>query len=123
MEDSENISRRTKIRIATDFVHVWHQRAAQNEAELREVISTLERALRRSRRRKILFDSRDSDVTPPDIQSLFWEWLEGAKLQKIATLVTSKNLAVSVRMTGVSRGVNLRAFDSESAATRWLSQD
>ena len=103
------------------FVRVWHGRAANNLAELDEVMKGVDAALEESGSRAVLFDSRESGYTPQDVQDALWGWLERSELRRVATLVQSENLAVSVRMTGLVRKVPIRAFADENAARAWLT--
>jgi hypothetical protein len=102
------------------YVHAWHGRAAQTAQELEAVLLSLDHMLRISRSTRLLFDSRESGYTPPELQEQLWTWLEQRGLDRVGTLVSSPQLAVSVRMTGLSKKVNIRAFVSESEADAWL---
>jgi hypothetical protein len=116
----EVLAGQVKIHTEPTHVFVWHGRAAKDLDELRLVLDAIDRALAESGRRRLLFDSRDSDYTPPDVQKALWAWLDEAPLDRIATLVRSENLAVSVRMTGISMGIRIRAFHDATEAVRWL---
>ncbi|MCH2110197.1 MAG: hypothetical protein MK135_12785 [Polyangiaceae bacterium] len=102
------------------YLLVTHRRSARSLQELDHVLQAIDRLLRLKELDALLFDSRQSDYTPPDIQTALWAWLKKRRFRKVAVLVKSSNLAVSLRMTGLSEGVNMRAFDSELGAVKWL---
>ena len=103
------------------IVHVWHGRSAQNVEEGREVLRAIDRELRRTGIQMLLFDSRDSDRTPPEVQKLIWNWLSNhTGIRRVATVMESKDLAGNVRVTGVERGVRLKTFNDQAKAEAWL---
>lgn len=105
-----------------NYLFIWHGRAARDAQELKPVLRGMAQMLMHNHVQRILFDSRDSDYTPPEVQTLLWNWLENAQLEKVGTLVESKNLAVSLRMTGLSKKIVMRAFDRMSTAEAWMSR-
>lgn len=104
------------------YLFIWHGRAARDAQELKPVLRGMDQMLIHNHVKRILFDSRDSNYTPPEVQTLLWNWLENAKLEKVGTLVDSKNLAVSLRMTGLSKKIVMRAFDRMSVAEAWMAR-
>ena len=103
-----------------DYLHVYHARSARDLAELDEVIKALEAALAETGVTLILFDSRDSDTTPDDVGARLWEWLHEGPVSRVATLIKSEMLQISVQLKGLAQNVRLRAFDDEQEALEWL---
>lgn len=105
-----------------DYLFVTHGRSAHSVEELEEVIEAIESGLTGEGTRRLLFDSRGADRTSDEVQERLWTWLESAGLERVATLVTSDMLSISLKMTGLARGVKLRAFDDEREADQWLRE-
>jgi len=103
-------------------VFVSHGRSAHSIEELEQVIRALESGLASEGARRLMFDSRGADRTSDEVQERLWAWLESAGLDRVATLVSSDMLSISLKMTGLARGVKLRAFDDEAQADRWLRE-
>ena len=110
------------IEVCDGFVHVSHSRSARDMSEVEEVIEKIDAALDQCSQRRLVFDSRRSDRTPDEIQVRLWNWLVASRPERVATVVTSDMLAVSLKMTGLSKGVKLRAFDDEDTAARWVTK-
>lgn len=111
-----------EIRRHDGYLRVWHGRAAKTVDEVEVVIAAIEEEMATTGFRDLLFDSRDSDRTPEDVQARLWAWLQNAGLRRVATLIRSEMLGVSVQMQGLTRSVRLRAFASEQKATAWLRE-
>ena len=66
-------------------------------------------------------DAGDDDMIPEDVQAAIWSWLQAhGQLKRVAALVQSSSLAVSLRMQGIAKGVRIRAFDNETEAEAWV---
>lgn len=112
-----------EIRPFDGFLEVWHRRAASDVAEMDVIIDAIETALSDHDVRRVMFDSRESEYTPSDVQQRIWDWLQaGEGFERVATLVESELLAVSVRMTGMGKGVKIKAFAERTEAARWLCE-
>jgi len=71
---------------------------------------------------RLLFDSRDADETPKEVGALIWGWMtEHPTLERVATVVHSKELADSVNIRGVGKELRIRSFSASPAAIRWLT--
>lgn len=98
------------------YVRVWHRQNASDLEELRLILTTIDGALQANATGYLLFDSRDVDYTPGDVQQGIWDWLAAHdKLVRIATLVESEALAVSVNMNGLGKRIPIRASTTRSA--------
>jgi hypothetical protein len=118
---SELLDGQASVESREGYVHVWHGRAARDVEEWEGLRVVVEGELP-ERGARLLFDSRDSDQTPSDVQAAIWNWLQTcSSLERVATLVQSSNLAVSVRMQGIAKGVRIRAFAEEDEAVGWLT--
>ena len=112
-----------KIEPREGVVGVWHQRSAQNAEEAHAVLAAIDAALTESGIELLMFDSRDADRTPPEVQEIIWSWLVGhVGIRKVATLMHSRDLAKKVRVTAVGSGLLLKTFDDEAKARRWLHE-
>jgi hypothetical protein len=110
-----------EIRPHQGFLEVWHRRAAKDVAEMDFIIDAIESALDSHGVRRLMFDSRESEYTPSEVQQRIWEWLQAGKgFERVATLVEAELLAVSVRMTGMGKGVKIKAFADRAEARQWL---
>jgi len=110
-----------ELRVEAQFLRVWHGRSASSLDELLEVLDAIDATLASRSLTRVMFDSRDAEYTEGEVQSRMWAWLtEHLVLDRVATLVTSPRLAVSVGLTGMSRGVKIKAFHIESEAAAWL---
>ena len=110
-----------RMQIREGYVHVWHRRAANDIAELDDVLAQIDAALRASDCKALMFDSRESEYRGGDVQDRMWAWITGHPfVTRIATLVESERLATSVNMTGLTVGLKIRAFHAESGAETWL---
>ena len=87
------------------------------------MLDAIDAALTNSGIELLMFDSRDADRTPPEVQEIIWSWLVGhSGIRKVATLMHSRDLAKKVRVTAVGSGLLLKTFDDESKARRWLHE-
>ena len=110
-----------RIEISGGIVSCWHGRSAQSVAEVNQVLSSIDDALDESGISLLLFDSREADRTPEEVQGRIWSWLTNASnIRKVATVMKSEMLATSVRMTGIGKGVRIKAFHDEAEARTWL---
>ena len=110
-----------ELRVLPKYLRVWHGRSASNLEELMEVLDAIDQALETHGVSRVMFDSRDADYSEGEVQSRMWAWLTGHPvLDRVATLVQSPRLAVSVGLTGMSKGVKIKAFHIESEAATWL---
>lgn len=105
------------------YVRVWHRRSARDLAELEPVLKAMEAALLENGTTCLLFDSREANYQEGEVQARMWSWLQGCDLVKrVATLVESPMLAISVNMTGMTKGVSIKAFADEREAEVWLTR-
>lgn len=110
------------VRWTGTYVRVWHRKNASNLEELEVVLTGIEDGLRANESGYLLFDSRDVEYTPGDVQQGIWDWLAShPTLVRVATLVESEALAVSVNMNGLGRRIPIRAFHDERSAAGWLA--
>ena len=110
-----------RIEVGGGVVKVWHGRSARNRAETNTVLGAIDRALEESEIGLLLFDSRDADRTPAEVQDRIWQWLSrSTHIRKVATLLHCKELAANARATAIGHGVLLRAFHDEDEARDWL---
>ncbi len=111
-----------RVETHADHLFVWHRRAAKDVAELELVLTAIDEALEGRDLRAVVFDSRESAYQGGEVQQRMWAWIEShPRLRKIATLVESERLATSVNMTGLSKGVKIKAFHQLSDARTWLA--
>jgi hypothetical protein len=112
-----------EVKVSGGVVAVWHGRSAANVEEGATVLAAIDAALARSGVEVLMFDSRDADRTPPEVQAQIWDWLtRHTGIRKVATLMHSKDLAKMVRVNAVGNGVRLKTFDDEGQARRWLME-
>lgn len=112
-----------RLDIRDGVVTVWHSRSAADADEATEVLGAIDGALEQSGIELLIFDSRDADRTPPEVQEAIWNWLVGhSGIRKVATLMHSRDLAKKVRVTAVGSGLLLKTFADEDAARRWLHE-
>jgi hypothetical protein len=103
------------------YLRIWHRRPARTRDELHQILSTIDRELASRKMTRLVFDSRESKYEAGDVQTDMWAWLTGHReLTRVATLVESELLATSVNMTGLSKGVKIKAFHDETAAVTWV---
>ncbi len=109
------------VDVCEGYLRVWHRRPATDLAELHTVLSAIDEDLAREQLACVLFDSRESKYQAGEVQTEMWRWLtEHKMLRKVATVVESEMLAASVTMTGLSKGVKIKAFHDEATAATWL---
>ncbi|MCH2108173.1 MAG: hypothetical protein MK135_02505 [Polyangiaceae bacterium] len=71
----------------------------------------MDEALKTSRLRAVLFDTRCTEMPPRDANAYIWEWTRrGVHHDVAAIVVKSELLKVSGNMTAISKGVQLRSF-------------
>jgi hypothetical protein len=109
-----------RIRPDGDVLCVWHGRSAKTVDEARGVLDAIDRALHMYALDLLLFDSRDADETPQEVQAVIWEWLQRAKLKRMATLIRSDMKAVSLRMAALGKRLKIGTFADRDAALAWL---
>jgi hypothetical protein len=103
------------------YLRIWHRRPARTREELRLILSTIDGELGAHGLTRLVFDSRESKYEAGDVQQDMWAWLTGHReLTRVATLVQSELLATSVNMTGLSKGVKIKAFHDEPTAVAWV---
>lgn len=121
MSEDGDIANALRIETTGGVVSVWHARSARNLSEADAILEAIDAALKTTGIPYLLFDSRDADRTPPEIQERIWGWLtEHRSLRRVATVMHSKDLAQNVRETGVGRGIRIKTFADEDAARAWL---
>ena len=104
------------------YVRVWHRRSARDLDEAQVVLDAMDAALSEWELDRLLFDSREADVSPPDVGAAIWKWLsESENIARVATLLQSAELATKVNLGGIGNDVRIRAFHQEPAAVRWLT--
>ena len=109
------------IEHAPGFLRVWHRRAARDVPELEAVLAAIDTALESNSLTRLMFDSRESEYQGGEVQTRMWDWLQSHPvLTHVATLVKSELLATSVNMTGVSKGLRIKAFHDLNSAADWL---
>ena len=108
-----------KVEQRDGYVRFWHGRPAANLEEWGVLRAAID-ALLPEEGGCLVIDSRDSDYTPQDVQAAIWAWLEGSSMKRVAALVQSESLAVSLRMRSIAKGVQLKAFADEGEAEAWL---
>ncbi len=94
-------------------------------ADLRVYHGELERIVRQRKVTRALIDARgEVGDAPPDVREAMWDWLlDPARGFEVVAFVLHASVAVTrVNMTALSRGANLRAFESVSEAQRWLAR-
>jgi hypothetical protein len=112
-----------RIDIREGVVGVWHGRSASDASEAAAVLGAIDAALEESGIELLMFDSREADRTPPEVQEAIWNWLVGhSGIRKVATLMHSRDLAKKVRVTAVGSGLLLKTFADEDKARRWLHE-
>ena len=111
-----------KIYLRDGFVEVWHSKAAKTVEETDAIMGAIDEVLEKTGQSLLLFDSRESERTPPEVGKRIWAWLEGnPRLRRVATLLESENLAVSVRMSGIAHAVKIKAFHTRDDAVAFLT--
>ena len=112
-----------RIEIREGVVGVWHERSARDAGEAQAVLDAIDAALAESGIELLMFDSREADRTPPEVQEIIWSWLVAhVGIRKVATLMHSRDLAKKVRVTAVGSGLLLKTFDDETQARYWLHE-
>lgn len=103
------------------YLRIWHRRPARTRDELHQILSTIDGELATRKMTRLVFDSRESKYEAGDVQTDMWAWLTShPTLTRVATLVESELLATSVNMTGLSKGVKIKAFHDEATAVGWV---
>ena len=104
------------------YVRVWHGRSARTLEEADAVLNEIDQAMDRWQTYRLMFDSRDADRTPADVGARIWSWLsDHPRIERVATLVQSGELADSVDLQGIGNDIRIRSFHAEPAAERWLT--
>lgn len=93
--------------------------------DVRRYHSEVDQMIRATGITKGLIDARgevgDGD---PDQRDAMWEWLlDPSRSFEVTAFVLPAGMAVArVNMTALAKGANLRAFETVSAAQRWLAR-
>ncbi|MGE3632054.1 MAG: hypothetical protein AB7P00_19255 [Sandaracinaceae bacterium] len=93
--------------------------------DVRRYQSEVDRIVKRSSIRRAIIDSRgEVGDAPIEARNAMWDWLvDPARGFEVVAFVLPPGVGVArVNMTALSRGANVRAFDTVTAAQRWLSR-
>lgn len=93
--------------------------------DVRRYQSEVDRIVRSSGLRRALIDARGEVGEPaPEVRQAMWDWLLDAErsFDVVAFVLPEGMVTARVNMTALSRGANLRAFETMSAAQRWLAR-
>jgi hypothetical protein len=107
------------------YLFVVESGQLRNRVELRQYIEAMEAVVRRTGIRHAVIDARgEVGDPPPEVRDAMWRWLlDPDRGFTIIAFVLPTEMAVArVNMTALSRGAQVRAFDSVFAAQRWLQR-
>src|SRR5438128_2604879 len=110
-----------RIDIVGDTMLVWQRGAPSSLEALHAFQQDLDRARTSVGIHRALFDNRQTTVTPDELRDDMLAWVcETGRFDAVAVVLQSDMLAVRLNMDAIAHRVRMRAFDSVSAAQRWL---
>lgn len=105
------------------YLFLLEQGTLRDLGELAIYTKGLERIIAETGTSKAVIDARAEVGDPPEVvRSAMWKWLTGGGrgFSMVAFVLPTEMAMARVNMTALSRGVNVRAFDSVFSAQRWL---
>lgn len=105
------------------YLFLVEQGTLRDLSELAIYTTALERIIAETGVSKAVIDARAEVGDPPEaVRTAMWAWLTGGGrgFSMVAFVLPTEMAMARVNMTALSRGVNVRAFDSVFSAQRWL---
>ncbi|KIG16956.1 hypothetical protein DB30_03940 [Enhygromyxa salina] len=92
-----------------------------DERRARQILATVDEALRKSGHRAVLFDTRDMEAPSESVNAILRWWVDAGRLHdKVALLVKSDLKRIASNMRALSVGVKMRSFHELQEAEVWL---
>ena len=115
--------REDEITVEDRFILVRNEEIATVE-EACKVTKLVDRALKRSGLKRVLFDTRITKPPTDAVNNKMWAWVYGKQQhERLAIVVESLQKRATGNITARAIGANLKSFSDYDEAVAWLLSD
>ncbi len=111
------------FRTQADLLIVEQKGAPADIEEVRHFQQSVQREMSRLRTGHVLFDNRETSAVSVEVSEALNEWVQDAELfKRVALLLNSELMVVSINMGALAKRIAVRAFDDQQSAVLWVSR-